>query len=312
MTDRVARYDITAKHDAADMIEAKDPADPTEKAEEMNRSNQSTAPIRSNQSTGQIPSNLWTTPNSQTTTRALNSMKEVVSSRHHDPARTRNAPPLAAATADTSGTASTLATAFPRWPSETAKRAWSSLFCWRKGPLFKTTADGVDASYVDDDDRDDAGPAAQALVRLAEALPVGVVQVDARGVVVFTNERLHALVGTPRAATVDEQFSGALDDDGRMVAEVFDVVLRSGLDDDVVVRFSDGRRLAVNVHALTKGTNVISGAIACVTDVTDGERRRGTRLKVTIDEVTRCHDRASTLMALEMSMRWEMTLCDPE
>jgi len=173
----------------------------------------------------------------------------------------------------------------------------------RIGQVFKATPNHVDACWVEYDDRNEAEASEHALSRLAEALPVGVVQVDARGNVVFTNERLHALLATPRAVTVVEQFAAAATDDRRMVAEVFDVVLRSGLDDDVVVRLSDTRRLSVSVRALTKGTNVITGAIACVTDISAGTHNQDPRLKVKIDEVTRCHDRASTLTSLEMAMR---------
>jgi diguanylate cyclase (GGDEF)-like protein len=172
----------------------------------------------------------------------------------------------------------------------------------------------------DDEFQDDRGQSAEALHRLSEALPVGVVQVDARGRVVFTNQRLHALVGTPRVATIDEQFAGAVAEDRQMLARVFETVLRNGLDDDVVIRMTprhpdsehnldndadnEERRFTVSLRALTRDHGVVTGAIACVTDVSDATPSRGeARPRATIDDVTRCQDRASTMTWLEMTLQ---------
>ncbi len=50
----------------------------------------------------------------------------------------------------------------------------------------------------------------QLLHRLAEALPLGVLQVDAEGRIVYTNHRLHTILGRARAVTAKEQLSMVL------------------------------------------------------------------------------------------------------
>jgi diguanylate cyclase (GGDEF)-like protein/PAS domain S-box-containing protein len=148
----------------------------------------------------------------------------------------------------------------------------------------------------------------QLLERLAEALPVGVVQVDAQGRVVYTNHRLHAILGTPRATTVDEQLATVADDDRALLADAFEAVLLRRLDGDLEVRLrtspQDGdkelRRCLFSLRALTTETGEVTGAIVCVADVTESARLRDElHLRATFDDITRCHNRASTMAALE-------------
>jgi PAS domain S-box-containing protein len=80
------------------------------------------------------------------------------------------------------------------------------------------------------------GAREQVLHRLAEALPLGVIQIEAQGRIVYTNQRLHAILGAPRADTVEEQLSTVASEDRELVADAFDAVLRSGLDMDIEVR----------------------------------------------------------------------------
>ena len=77
------------------------------------------------------------------------------------------------------------------------------------------------------------------LARLAEAVPIGVLQVDTLGRVVLTNDRLHDILGCPRAATLDEQLverrgGGPPSRAGRVRAACW----REGLDDDLDVTVS--------------------------------------------------------------------------
>jgi diguanylate cyclase (GGDEF)-like protein len=149
-----------------------------------------------------------------------------------------------------------------------------------------------------------------ALARLAEAVPVGVVQIDAMRRVVFTNDRLHDILGCPRAATLDEQLATLTDRD-RGVAEVtFDAVLHDGVDDDIAVDVRPGaggmtgdtevRRCTLSVRCLSDDDGVVTGAIACVADVTEpAGSRDALHLRATFDVVTRCHNRESTMAALE-------------
>jgi len=149
----------------------------------------------------------------------------------------------------------------------------------------------------------------QLLERLADALPVGVVQVDAASRVVYTNNRLHRILGTSRAATVDEQLSTVSPDDRVVLAEAFDAVLLCRLDSDLEVRLrasdADGtkemRRCLFSLRALTTETGEVTGAIVCVADVTESARLRDEfHMRATFDDITRCHNRASTMAALEV------------
>jgi len=148
----------------------------------------------------------------------------------------------------------------------------------------------------------------QLLERLAEALPVGVVQVDAESRVIYTNNRLHAILGAPRAATIDEQLACVLPDDRGGLADAFDAALASRLDSDLEVRLrpSSGsgdkevRRCVFSLRALTAETGDVTGAIVCVADVTESARLRDElHRRATYDDITRCHNRASTMAALE-------------
>ncbi|HEY7948637.1 MAG TPA: diguanylate cyclase [Acidimicrobiales bacterium] len=148
----------------------------------------------------------------------------------------------------------------------------------------------------------------QLLERLADALPVGVVQVDAYHRVVYTNNRLHVILGTPRAATVDEQLATVALHDREVLAEAFDAVLLRRVDSDLEVRLrepaadddTEMRRCHFSLRALTAETGEVTGAIVCVADVTESARLRDElHMRATFDDVTRCHNRSSTMAALE-------------
>jgi len=147
----------------------------------------------------------------------------------------------------------------------------------------------------------------QLLQRLTEALPVGVLQVDARRRVVFTNDRLHEIVGTARATTLDEHLATVIDRDRPLVDAAFDAVLRDGVDDDIDVRIrhlgadeAEVRRCTLNLRALTGDDGEVTGVIVCVSDVTERARRRDElHMNANFDVLTRCLNRASTMAGLE-------------
>jgi len=152
------------------------------------------------------------------------------------------------------------------------------------------------------------GAREQVLHRLAEALPLGVMQIDARGRIVYTNQRMHTILDAPRAYTVEEQLSTVVAEDRELIAEAFDAVLRNGLDSDIEVCLAAAddhgdkelRQCTMSLRALTGDDGEVTGAIACVVDVTESVRmREELRIRATFDEVTRCHNRAATMDALE-------------
>jgi diguanylate cyclase (GGDEF)-like protein len=64
------------------------------------------------------------------------------------------------------------------------------------------------------------------------------------------------------------------------------------------LRFCD-----ISLRALSHEDGRVSGAIACVADVTDGARMRDElKRRATFDELTGCHNRASFMRALELNI----------
>lgn len=147
----------------------------------------------------------------------------------------------------------------------------------------------------------------QLLDRLAEALPVGVIQVDADGSVAYTNSRLRAILGSP-AATIDDQIAMVLPTDRTKLARAFDAVLLRRFDSDIEVGLmsppdgdhKDARRCLFSIRALTAETSEVTGAIVCVADVTESARLRDElHLRATFDDITGCRNRVTTLALLE-------------
>jgi diguanylate cyclase (GGDEF)-like protein/PAS domain S-box-containing protein len=147
----------------------------------------------------------------------------------------------------------------------------------------------------------------QLLDRLAKTLPIGLLQVDSDARVVYTNDRLHSILGTPHANTVEQQLSAVVDEDRQVVSEAFGAVLSDGVDGDIEVRVrpygerdKQLRYCALNLRTLTDATGGVAGAIVCLADVTESARTREELWsRATYDAVTRCYNRASTMAALE-------------
>jgi len=151
----------------------------------------------------------------------------------------------------------------------------------------------------------------QLLDRLAETLPLGLLQVDSDSRVTYTNDRLHSIVGTPRSNTVDEQLTSVIEEDHEVVKEAFAGVLEGGIDCDIEVRMrpygkrdKELRYCTLNLRALTDSYGAVSGAIVCVADVTESARARDElRARATFDAVTRCYNRISTISELEAMLQ---------
>jgi len=147
----------------------------------------------------------------------------------------------------------------------------------------------------------------QLLDRLAETLPLGLLQVDCDSRVIYTNDRLYSILGTSRAKTVEEQLSSVVEEDSQLVVEAFAGVLSNGVDSDIEVRVrpygerdKQLRYCSLNLRTLTDASGSVTGAIVCVADVTESARSRDElRARATYDAVTRCYNRASAMAELE-------------
>lgn len=148
----------------------------------------------------------------------------------------------------------------------------------------------------------------QVLHKLSEALPLGVLQIDALGRVVYTNRQLHTILNSGRKSTFEEQLSMVAPADKELLRDAYETVLHSGVDNDIEVglivqedhREKDLHRCTISLRALTSETRQVTGAIVCVSDITESVRmREELRKRATIDHVTQCTNRASTMESLE-------------
>jgi diguanylate cyclase (GGDEF)-like protein/PAS domain S-box-containing protein len=145
----------------------------------------------------------------------------------------------------------------------------------------------------------------QLLNRLAEAIPVGLFQIDTEGGIVYTNDRLHEILGVERSPTVEAQLATIVPDDCPTLERAIAEVLERGSHADIEVAClrpgdADFRYCTIGFRALRHDDGAISGAIACVADVTDSALlREQLKFRASFDELTGCHNRASIMAALE-------------
>ncbi|WP_433306570.1 diguanylate cyclase domain-containing protein [Actinoplanes sp. CA-030573] len=145
--------------------------------------------------------------------------------------------------------------------------------------------------------------AEQLMRRLTETLPMGVLQLDAGRRINYLNERaaraLHARLGDP----VDGLLDAIAPADRPAAAGALAEVLGTGRDVDLEYGTREpgrpARRMRANLRALTDEAGAVTGAIICLTDVTEDVRlREELRHRATFDELTGCHNRAATMAAL--------------
>jgi diguanylate cyclase (GGDEF)-like protein/PAS domain S-box-containing protein len=149
----------------------------------------------------------------------------------------------------------------------------------------------------------------QLLDRLAEALPMGLLQIDTAGAVIYTNERLHQIVGTGRTGTLDAQLEAVITSDRQSLAGAVDAVLRYGANRDLELQLQPGapyglRRCAVTMRPLTDRHGEVTGAIICLEDITARVQMHDElQHRATFDDLTGCSNRATTMAALAKSLQ---------
>jgi diguanylate cyclase (GGDEF)-like protein/PAS domain S-box-containing protein len=148
----------------------------------------------------------------------------------------------------------------------------------------------------------------QLLDRLAGAVPVGLLQIDALERVVYTNERLHQIVGVGVAETAREQLANVIEEDRERLNDAFVAALGFGSEADLEVQLrltEDGplRFCTVSLRPLSHEDDTVSGALACVTDITESARmREELKVRATFDDLTGCYNRHSIMLALESNI----------
>jgi diguanylate cyclase (GGDEF)-like protein/PAS domain S-box-containing protein len=138
----------------------------------------------------------------------------------------------------------------------------------------------------------------QLLRRLAGALPVGVVRLDGGGKLVYVNDRLHQLLGSAPDGT-PEDLEHVVVEDAVLAASIAQVLAGEDVDVEVHVDPVDGglrRHCALALRALTNPDGQVTGAVGCLTDITDDRRMRAElERRATVDAMTGCANRSSTI-----------------
>jgi diguanylate cyclase (GGDEF)-like protein len=141
------------------------------------------------------------------------------------------------------------------------------------------------------------------LRRLTEALPIGVLYVNADRTVNYGNERLATMVGKSWARTAEEQFATAIGEHHGILMSALSTVLGRGRDMDVSVSFAPKAdtvvRCDVSLRALINEAREVVGAIVCVADVTEDLRmREELRERALYDLLTGCLNHGAVMSEL--------------
>lgn len=147
----------------------------------------------------------------------------------------------------------------------------------------------------------------QLLWRLAEALPLGVLQATVDRRVIYTNERLHRILGTGVSATLGDQFATVAPADLPVLEAAMDEVLSAGIDGDIEVSVETAeepsRRCLLRLRALIDEQGVVTGEVVTVEDVTESSQLRAElERRATHDMLTHVLNRSSVVAALERAL----------
>lgn len=145
------------------------------------------------------------------------------------------------------------------------------------------------------------------LRRVAESLPVGILQLAADRALVYANARLAALLGTGAVTGVTDLLAVVAEADRERLIEALDAALEGETDAELelgVVHQATGEARVCAVSLVSLGDREgAPGALLSLTDVTDSARMRAElTAKATYDVLTGCHNRASTLAFLERAL----------
>jgi diguanylate cyclase (GGDEF)-like protein/PAS domain S-box-containing protein len=142
--------------------------------------------------------------------------------------------------------------------------------------------------------------------RLAEALPIGLIQIGPDREILYRNRRLGEILGTRSTRGLDDALGGVVADDRPALDSAIGAALRDGTDADLELQVRRPgelvfRRAVVKVRALhDEGP---AGVIVCIEDVTErAELQAELERRATFDILTACLNRASVLSALETSL----------
>lgn len=145
------------------------------------------------------------------------------------------------------------------------------------------------------------------LRRLADTLPLGIVQTDVDGQPTYYNQRFGKLLGWGGEPTLQVFVDRVVESDRARLAELLEHALAGAADSETEVSLHDStgdvRHCIVRALALTDERGLVSGSLVCVTDVTESTRlREELRQAATLDDLTQCLNRRSVLQELTQAL----------
>src|SRR3954452_11283071 len=146
------------------------------------------------------------------------------------------------------------------------------------------------------------------LRRVAESLPVGILQLASDRAVVYANSRLAAILGVDGFTGSEDLLDVVAEGDRPALVAALAAALDGGADAELEVGVVHGtsgeaRVCAVSLVSLSDREGA-PGALLSLTDVTDSARmREELTAKATYDVLTGCHNRAATMAVLEAAVR---------
>jgi diguanylate cyclase (GGDEF)-like protein/PAS domain S-box-containing protein len=141
------------------------------------------------------------------------------------------------------------------------------------------------------------------LDRIAETIPLGLLQYDYERRIVYANERVAQICTGGGGAGSPDPFARMLPGDRELLDELLTATMRDGHGRDLEVRieYVPGalRRCSINIRALSDEDGAVNGAILCIDDITESARMRAElEDRATFDALTQCMNRASIMEEL--------------
>jgi diguanylate cyclase (GGDEF)-like protein/PAS domain S-box-containing protein len=143
--------------------------------------------------------------------------------------------------------------------------------------------------------------------RLAESLPIGLIQLEPDGTLAYANSRLGRILGVEAPGSLDEQLATVAARDRPALSAALAAALEHGKEQEIEVEVevpgaAEPRRCQVTLIALSDSDGT-PGALACVSDITESAKARAElTVKATFDALTGCYNRASVQALLDRAL----------
>jgi diguanylate cyclase (GGDEF)-like protein/PAS domain S-box-containing protein len=150
----------------------------------------------------------------------------------------------------------------------------------------------------------------QLLAQLAQALPLGVFQIDSAHRFRYTNDCLFTMMGTTGAADFDALLQWVATDDREALRSALRSVMNDDTDLELSVRVEPTggppRVCQFTLRRISSVAPELPGAVGCVVDITEQTAmRRELEDKATFDPLTRCYNRATIMSLLDLALSAE-------